>query len=412
MSVLTELQTTVATQRRLVTALEPGCLSGPDALALLAILTEGERVLAAGRTLVAKRVEESNVWRASGDRSAAHFIALKTGTTVGRTQAALETAQRLESLPATAEAFRTGRLSETQTEAVASAAAANPNEERRLLEKAASDSVKQLRDECLRVKHAATDEQARYDAIRRDRNVRTWVDGEGGFNGAFRTTVDSGAAILAALETETERIFSTARKEGRREPRAAYAMDALEALVCGGTSEVNPKQPKTIFAFADYTALVRGESTEGEAVEIAGLGPVPVSVLESWANDAYLRLIITDGIDIKAVTRQTRYVDANQRAALVARDRDCIIAGCDANRRLQIDHVDPFAAGGPTCVTNTNRMCPFHHLLKTRGWSLVGGPGCYRLVPPARGDPPKLKPRNATSGARRKPRNGARPARE
>jgi hypothetical protein len=40
--------------------------------------------------------------------------------------------------------------------------------------------------------------------------------------------------------------------------------------------------------------------------------------------------------------------------------------------------------GGPTCVTNTNRMCPFHHLLKTKGWRLAGGPGCYRLVPPAR----------------------------
>jgi hypothetical protein len=381
-SVLEELRASVATQRRIVSELEPGCLSGEQALSVLEALTEGERVLAAGRTLVSRRVEESNVWRASGDRSAAHFIANKTGVTVGRTQAALDTAERLESLPATAEAFRTGRLSETQTEAVASAAAANPNEERRLLERAASDSVKQLRDECLRVKHAAGDEQARYDAIKKDRHFRSWVDGEGAFNGAFRTTVDSGAAILAALEAETERIFSAARKDGRREPRAAYAMDALEALVCGGKAGVKPKQPKTIFAFADYTALARGCSVEGEAVEIAGLGPVPVSVLESWAKDAYLRLILTDGIDIKAVTRQTRYVDVNQRAALVARDRDCIITGCDANQRLQIDHVEPFAGGGPTCVTNTNRMCPFHHLLKTKGWRLAGGPGCYRLVPP------------------------------
>ena len=84
MSVLDELQATVATQRRVLAALEPGCLTGPDALRLLEVISEGERVLAAGRTLVAKRVEESNVWRASGDRSAAHFIAHKTGTSVGR----------------------------------------------------------------------------------------------------------------------------------------------------------------------------------------------------------------------------------------------------------------------------------------------------------------------------------------
>jgi hypothetical protein len=27
-------------------------------------------------------------------------------------------------------------------------------------------------------------------------------------------------------------------------------------------------------------------------------------------------------------------------------------------------------------------MCWWHHLLKTKGWALVGGPGCYRLTPP------------------------------
>ena len=32
---------------------------------------------------------------------------------------------------------------------------------------------------------------------------------------------------------------------------------------------------------ADYGAILKGATAEGEAVEIAGLGPVPVSVLES-----------------------------------------------------------------------------------------------------------------------------------
>src|SRR5947208_6112193 len=45
MSVLHELQAAVATQRRVLSALEPGCLSGSDALRLLEVITEGERVL-------------------------------------------------------------------------------------------------------------------------------------------------------------------------------------------------------------------------------------------------------------------------------------------------------------------------------------------------------------------------------
>src|SRR6185503_4611387 len=129
MAEVTALKGVVATMRTFVAELEPGCFSGDDALALLGDFTEAERIAAAGRIAMAKRVEESNVWRASGERSAAHFLANKTGTTVGKTQAALETAARLEQLPATAEAFRTGKLSEVQVEAVAGAAARNPGEE-------------------------------------------------------------------------------------------------------------------------------------------------------------------------------------------------------------------------------------------------------------------------------------------
>ena len=66
MSVLDELQATVATQRAILSALEPGCFNGPDALALLAVFTDIERLGVAGRTLLAKRVEASNVWRLSG----------------------------------------------------------------------------------------------------------------------------------------------------------------------------------------------------------------------------------------------------------------------------------------------------------------------------------------------------------
>ena len=44
MSVLDELQTTVATQRAVLSALEPGCLSGPDTLRLLEVFTAIERL--------------------------------------------------------------------------------------------------------------------------------------------------------------------------------------------------------------------------------------------------------------------------------------------------------------------------------------------------------------------------------
>jgi uncharacterized protein DUF222 len=352
---------------------------------VLAVFTDIERLGVAGRTLLAKRVEESNVWRRSGDRSAAHFIAARTGTTVGRARAGLETAQRLAQLPASAEAFRAGKLSEVQAEAVAGAAEANPHEERRLLERVGRDTVKQFADECRRVGHAASDERARYAAIRADRQLRTWTDGDGAFCGAFRTTPDAGARMLVALDAEIERGFKRARTEGRHEPRQAYAVDALETLVCagaGGGGTARPKQKTEIRVVVDYQALLRGHIVAGEVCEIEGLGPVPVAVVESWKHDAYLRLIVTHGIDVKAVTRRSRYIDAHQDAALAVRDRSCIVTGCDVDWRLERDHRVPYARCHTTSLDGLGRMCWWHHALKTRGWPLVGGPGCYRLVPP------------------------------
>ena len=256
MSVLDELQATVATQRRVLSALEPGCLNGPDALRLLEVITEGERVLAAGRTLVAKRVEESNVWRASGERSAAHFIAHKTGTSVGRTQAALETAERLAALPATAEAFRAGTLSEVPTRWRWRA-------RRRRTERGATPTrtrrTRHGEAAARRVPAGAPRRDRRAGPLRRDprRSPPAHLDRRRGR--VLRCVPHHprrGGEDAARLDAEIDRVFKGARAEGRREPHQAYAMDALETLVCGGGGGGTRSKPKAeIRVVVDYAAL-------------------------------------------------------------------------------------------------------------------------------------------------------------
>ena len=231
-------------------------------------------------------------------------------------------------------------------------------------------------------RYAVTDERVRDAAIRADRHLRTWTDGEGAFCGAFRTTPDAGARMLLALDAEIDRVFKGARREGRRESHQAYAMDALEARVCAEGTGKRARPKAEIRVLVDHQALLRGHTVAGEACEIEGLGPVPVAVVESWRHDAYLRLIVTDGIDVKAITRRSRYVDAHLDAALAVRDRHCIVTGCDVDWRLERDHRVPYAQCHTTSLDGLGRMCWWHHLLKTKGWALVGGPGCYRLTPP------------------------------
>jgi hypothetical protein len=200
--------------------------------------------------------------------------------------------------------------------------------------------------------------------------------------------------MLAALDAEIERVFKAARSEKRRESRQAYAMDALESLVCagGGGNGKRAKQTTEIGVLVDYPAMLRGHTEAGEVCEIAGIGPVPVSVVKEWEADAYLRLIVTDGVDVKAISRRSRHIDRNQDAALRARDRKCIIEGCDVTWRLERDHQVPFAQGGPTSIDNLGRMCGLHHARKSKGWRLTGGPGNYQLVPPEGADISRAPP--------------------
>jgi hypothetical protein len=140
--------------RQAVDGFEPGRYSGADAAKRHRLFTAGERVWAAGRLAAAGRVEDSNHWRAEGHRSAASWLAATEGISVGAAITALDTAHRLETLPATAQALRDGQLSESQTKEVAAAAVRDRHAETDLLAAAATRSLAGLRERCRQVKAA------------------------------------------------------------------------------------------------------------------------------------------------------------------------------------------------------------------------------------------------------------------
>ena len=115
-----------------------------------------EKMAATVKALAAARVAETGSWRTEGDRSAAHQLARRTGTTVVQAAAAIDTARRLEALPETAAAARRGELSAEQTMAIADAAAGNTAAEHDLLEAARRSPLAELREQCARTKAAAS----------------------------------------------------------------------------------------------------------------------------------------------------------------------------------------------------------------------------------------------------------------
>jgi hypothetical protein len=338
-----------------------------------------ERLAASAKTLLAVKVEAQATHRRHGCTSAEEQLAKLGGTTQRDARALLQTSKHLAELPKTADALRRGELSLTQAEAVASAAVCQPDAEARLLALAATTNVHELREECKRTRRLADpNPEATHRRIHRERSVHSYTDTDGAWNCHAHGTPERVAAFTAVLDELVDEVFRQARTDGRREPREAYAFDALMLMADRAKHGPAPttKKPR---ANPRYTALLR-----------AGVGPVPVAVAREVLGDAILKLVITKGVDVANVVHLGRGPTAAQRVALLWRSPKCANEAC-SRTITETDHTEPWVVTRHTVLGQLEPLCGFDHWLKTHcGWSLVTGNGPRAFVPP---DDPR-HPRN------------------
>jgi Domain of unknown function (DUF222) len=216
--------------KELVTAVDPDAVSGDTARQLWAEFDQVERLAAAGKTLLARRVAQTHQ-RAGGTRSAAEELSRRSGTSTGAAKDTVDTSARLPEQPTVQGALRRGGLSAAQAALISAAVAADPGQAGRLTELAPRVSLAELREECARIRAAADpDPEATHRRIHAARRLRHYTDTEGGWNLSARGTAQAGAAFNAILDPIIDRIYGTARRTGRREPPAAYGFDALMTM--------------------------------------------------------------------------------------------------------------------------------------------------------------------------------------
>ncbi len=128
----------------------------------------------------------------------------------------------------------------------------------------------------------------------------------------------------------------------------------------------------SVMVRVDRDALLRGYAEGDECCEIDNQGPIPVAMARDLANNSFLRLVFHEAGDIRAVCHMGRTINRQLRTALVFRDTTCVVPGCGTSFGLEIDHIVPFAEGGPTTLDNLALLCHHHHFLKTyEGWLLA-----------------------------------------
>jgi len=365
-----ELRDIVTHLREVSSRINIDVVAGKDAADLVGIADEIRRAGDSLRTVAVGQVERTNSWKGEGAKSITEWLSIETDCPQYEAQSVVLLANQLHHLPVTQEALRNGTLSNAQAIEVARGAIVAPNTETQLLNLAKHATVRDLRDATSRVVAGATDEAERHRQVHKSRYFKSWTDLDGSFNVRGRMTAANGALVMAALKPIQDEIFKAARKSGEHERPEAYAADALMVLCEKATTKQSSGNKTTrpnavINIRIDIDALKRGRTENGEVCEIAGVGPIPVATATEYLGEAFLKLLILDGTEIKTIAHMGRALPAKLRTAVEERDRVCQVPTCDMAIGLEIDHIVPFAEGGPASLENLVRLCKRHHIQKT-----------------------------------------------
>jgi hypothetical protein len=349
---------------------EPDALHGRASLELVRELGVIQALLDGLKARVAKRVDDTCAYVALHDRNAKHTVARAFGVGPGEAQRAIDLAERLDQLPATDAAVRSGQLSAKAASMIAEAAVHNPAAEIALLD-AARDGLVPLKDACVQARAEVEDSEVRAKRLHAQRGLWIWTDTEGMVCGKFRLTPEVGGQIKAVVEEAVQKTFRARRDPESREPHEAYAADALADAFLGD----GPQGARaTVHLLADHAAVVRGFALPGETCEIPGVGPVNAQYVRDLLGDAFVTLVIKKGKDITTVAHLGRHIPAELRTALIAGGRECDVAGCHNRGYLELDHSHPVAKGGLTSWWNLRWLCYLHHKRKTQGAELPRKP--------------------------------------
>ena len=248
---------------------------------------------------------------------------------------------------------------------------------------------------------AAVDEEDRYRRVHRGRCMRSWVDRHGVGRLSARLAPDELTRLVGEVDRRCDELVEDAIRGGWFESRDALRADALADLA--RPDSATPAGPDSmIHVVVDYDALMRGHTVPGEQCEIPGIGPIPVSVARRLSEDAFLKVLLTNGVDVVAVAHGGRTIPAHLRSALEIRDPKCIVPRCDVRRNLEIDHRNTFGRTKVTKLDDLARLCRWHHHQKTfLGYTYRGGPGTWQWIPPQNRDEDLTGLRKIITGARR-----------
>ena len=317
-------------------------------------------------------------WADDGARSGAAWLAWRCRVPLPSARRRVRLARALRDLPCTAEAWARGELDSAHVSALAAARTERTVEvmardEAMLVEEASRSRFDQFhRVLAYWLQHAdpdgVEDNAARQ---REDRRLDLSQTFRGMWVGDFTLDPISGAIVSNALRRIERDLFEVDWAEAKarlgREPRIdeltrtakQRRADALvEMAQRATTAPAGGRRPEPLFS-----VLVGYETFAGRVCELADGTVVTPGTLTDWLDSAWVeRIVFESPSRVIDVSVHRRIFAGATRRAVQIRDRECFHDTCDEPaEHAQVDHIQPWAAGGLTIQANGRAACGFHN---------------------------------------------------
>jgi hypothetical protein len=341
--------------------------------------------------------DEHECWAYHGCCSCAHWLNWRCGIGMHAAREKVRVARALPGLPEVSAAFAAGRISFSKVRALTRIA--TPENEADLLNVALHGTAAHM-DKLVRVYRRVDRVEAarRALAAHQRRVLHCYWDDDGSFVLRARVPGEVGELIRRALEAAQDLLFDeptgglydlkmrAAEAPPPPEPElvaernAARRADALRLLAehflsspPAGTESIAQAERYQVSVHIDQRLLAEGtdEDVDTEAPRRCGLGRA-----RRLARDTARRLaceaprvgvVDDENGEPLSVGRKTRALPPAIRRALEARDGGCRFPGCTHERFTEGHHVQHWADGGETKLSNLVTLCRHHHRLIHEG---------------------------------------------
>jgi len=333
-------------------------------------------------TLIAE-FDRRNGWCDGKLHSCAHWLNFKVGLNLGAAREKIRVAHALEGLPKIAASMARGELSYSKVRALTRIACGTTEDSLLMIAlHGTAHHVEKLVRHYRQVEHA--EELARETRQEERCRLSCWYDTDGSLIIQGRIPTLKGAVFEKALEAAMEAVPATepispsayplhwddteAPKVALR-PYGARRADAL-ALIAESFLQHGPTTQTTADRYqvvVHIDAATLTDHKDGRCEIEHGPSIAVETARQITCDSSLVPLVENDNGEPLNVGRKTRSIPPALRRALNARDTGCRFPGCTFDRYIDAHHVEHWADGGETKLSNLVTLCRAHHRMVHKG---------------------------------------------